>query len=64
MTNSLEFSLFKSIYKVKIEGLVRDQFSVLGESSTEIINKIKEKYNSINAFSVENTIFIEVLNIK
>ena len=54
----------KKIYKVKIEGLVRDQFSVLGESSTEIINKIKEKYNSINEFSVEDTIFIEVLNIK
>ena len=54
----------KKIYKVKIEGLVRDQFSVLGESSTEIINKIKEKYNSINAFSVEDTIFIEILNIK
>ena len=34
----------KKIYKVKIEGLVRDQFSILGENSTEIINKIKEKY--------------------
>ena len=54
----------KKIYKVKKERLVRDQFSILGESSTEIINKIKEKYNRINAFSVEDTIFIEVLNIK
>ena len=54
----------KKIYKVKIEGLVKDQFSMLGESSTEVINKIKEKYDRINAFSVEDTIFIEVLNIK
>lgn len=54
----------KKIYKVKIEGLVRDQFSILGENSTEVINKIKEKYDKINAFSVEDTIFIEVLNIK
>ena len=54
----------KKVYKVKIEGLVKDQFSMLGENSTEVINKIKEKYNSINAFSVEDTIFIEVLNIK
>ena len=54
----------KKIYKVKIEGLVKDQFSMLGENSTEVINKIKEKYDKINAFSVEDTIFIEVLNIK
>ena len=54
----------KKIYKVKIEGLVKDQFSMLGENSTEIINKIKEKYDRINAFSVEDTVFIEVLNIK
>ena len=54
----------KKIYKVKIEGLVRDQFSMLGESSTEVINKMKEKYDKINAFSVEDTVFIEVLNIK
>ena len=54
----------KKIYKVKIEGLVKDQFSMLGESSTEVINKMKEKYDRINAFSVEDTVFIEVLNIK
>ena len=54
----------KKIYKVKIQILVRNQFSVLRKNSTEIINKIKQKYNSINAFSVEDTIFIEVLNIK
>ena len=54
----------KKVYKVKIEGLVKDQFSMLGENSTEVINKIKEKYDKINAFSVEDTIFIEVLNIK
>ena len=54
----------KKIYKVKIEGLVKDQFSMLGENSTEVINKIKEKYDKINAFSVEDTIFIEVLNVK
>ena len=54
----------KKTYKVKIEGLVKDQFSMLGENSTEIINKIKEKYDRINAFSVEDTVFIEVLNIK
>ena len=54
----------KKVYKVKIEGLVKDQFSMSGESSTEIINKIKEKYNRINAFSVEDIIFIEVVNIK
>ena len=54
----------KKIYKVKIEGLVKDQFSMLGENSTEVINKIKEKYDRINAFSVEDTVFIEVLNIK
>ena len=54
----------KKIYKVKIEGLVKDQFSILGENSTEVINKIKEKYDRINAFSVEDTVFIEVLNIK
>ena len=54
----------KKVYKVKIEGLVKDKFNILGESNTEIINKIKEKYNRINAFSVEDIIFIEVLNIK
>ena len=54
----------KKVYKVKIEGLVKDQFSMLGENSTEVINKIKEKYDKINAFSVEDTIFIEVLNKK
>ena len=54
----------KKIYKVKIEGLVRDQFSILGENSKEVINIIKENYDKINAFSVEDTIFIEVLNIK
>ena len=54
----------KKIYKVKIEGLVKDQFSMLGENSTEVINKMKEKYDRINAFSVEDTVFIEVLNIK
>ena len=37
------------VYK-KVEELTREE--------------IKEKYNSINAFSVEDTIFIEVLNIK
>ena len=54
----------KKVYKVKIEGLVKDQFSILGENSAEIINKVKEKYNRINAFSVKDTIYIKVLNIE
>ena len=54
----------KKTYKVKIEGLVKDQFSILGESSAEVINKVEEKYNRINAFLVKDTIYIKVLNIE
>ena len=53
----------KKNYKVIIEGLVHDQFCMLGNTGVEVINKVKSQYNRVNAFMVEDTIYIEVLDV-
>ena len=60
MTNATEENVV--LYKENMS--VQNLAEALKANSTEVINKVKEKYDRINAFSVEDIIFIEVLNIK